>query len=382
MALPGPPVALVSPTVLGLDDGSVLVLAGQSPTSQDASGQNIRLATVEALANGRWSLAAAQPEALSESAIVVLLNGDVLVVGGVDAHQQTVPRAYLYQPGSDRWSRLPDLPAPRAALFAAPLKDGTVLVGGGASDSPDSFPSPSGQSNAWIFDPATRSWRSVSSMHGGRLFASATQLPDGRVLVAGGDGQGNPLASAEVFDPATISWTAIPELPQARSQQVAIVMGGNVVLMGGRAFNRFGGGFALNPVLDAEIFDVGSKSWSLGSPPNSNVGPEPFAAVAPAGHNRLLVLTQPLQGAVAYDVGADYWSRVTSPPLWQTTPVLATMANGKVLMVAGRSAWRFDPVGDPRSGDSGFGRETVVLALIAALLLLLIGLQRVFRGQQ
>jgi Galactose oxidase, central domain len=337
---------------------------------------------VEELVNGSWHLRAAEPEALYDSGIVMLPNQDVLVVGGIDIQEQVVQRAYLYDPAADRWSRMPDLPAPRAAPFAALLKDGTVLVGGGATHSPYTFAAPSGLTSAWIFDPATEAWRSTGSMHAGRLFASATPLPDGTVLIAGGYDQGSPLASTEVFDPATSSWTDAASLPQARGRHMATLMGSKVVVIGGTAFNTFGGGFVATPGLDAEIFDVRSRSWDLGSPLGINLRPPEFAALAPVAGQRILMLAQPLEVAFAYDVGADYWSSVTPPPHWQTTPTLSPMANGQVLFLAGKSAWLFDPNGKSGASGTALGRETVVLAVIAGVLLLLIGVQGFFRGRR
>ena len=179
------------------------------------------------------------------------------------------------------------------------------------------------------------------------------------------------MASAEVFDPVRGSWTVVAPLPQARSQQVATLIGSHVVLMGGRAFTVFGGGFALNAALDTELYDIGSRSWSLGSPPTFSLSPEPYVAVASAVDHRLLALTS-RQEAVAYDAGADYWSRITRPPSWQGSPALGTMASGQ--------AWLFDATGNPRSGESGPGKETVILFVIAGVLLFLIGVQRLFRG--
>jgi galactose oxidase-like protein/Kelch motif protein len=341
---------------------------------------------VEELVNGSWHLRAAEPEALSDSGIVMLPNQDVLVVGGVDSQERAVQRVFLYDPTADRWSRMPDLPAARAAPFAALLKDGTVLVGGGASGWPNDFPPPSGLSTAWIFDPATEAWRSTGLMHAGRLFASATPLPDGTVLIAGGYDQGSPLASTEVFDPTTSSWTQSASLPQARGRHLATLMESKVVLIGGTAFDSFGGGFVALPGLDAEIFDIRSRSWSLGSPLGVNLQLPEFAAVASITSQRILVLAQPLEVAFAYDVGADYWSRVTPPPHWRTSPAvtatLSPMANGQVLLVAGESAWLFDPNGNLPTSDSGPGSETVVLSVIAGALLLVIGMQAFFRGRR
>jgi hypothetical protein len=381
--LPAPPVGLANPTVLEFGDGSVLVLGGRSTVPETGIGaQSVPLPTVEGFVNGTWRLRAPEPQALYDSGILMLPNQDVLVVGGVNSDGRAVQQAFLYDPRADRWSRVPNLPAARAAPFAVLLRDGTVLVGGGATDSPSSFPAPSGLSTAWIFDPATEAWQSISPMHAGRLFASATPLPDGSVLVAGGDDQGSPLASAEVFDPKTRSWTVVASLPQARAQQLATLMEGNVVLIGGSAFNTFGGGFVANPSLDAEIFDVGSRSWRLGSPPGLHLNVPGFAAAAPVAAHRFLVLAPAPQLAIAYDAGADYWSRVTSAPHWQNSPTLTPMATGHVLFLAAKSAWLFDPNGQSRSSDTGPGAETLILAVVAGLLLLLIGVQGFFRGRR
>jgi hypothetical protein len=219
-------------------------------------------------------------------------------------------------------------------------------------------------------------------MHAGRLFASATPLPDGTMLIAGGYDQGSPVASTEVFDPTTSSWTHAASLPQARGRHLATLMESKVVLIGGTAFDTFGGGFVATPGLDAEIFDIRSRSWSLGSPLGMNLQLPEFAAVAPITAQRILVLAQPLQVAFAYDVGADYWSRVTPPPHWQTTPTLTPMPSGQVLLLAGKSAWLFDPNGNLPSSDTGLGSETVLLSVIAGVLLLLIGVQAFFRGRR
>jgi Kelch motif protein len=361
----------------------MLVLEGRSPIPETADGvQSVPLPVVESLANRTWRLRAPQPEAVYDSGLVTLPNRDVLVIGGVDDQERAVQQVFLYDPTADRWSRMPDLPAPRAAPFATLLEDGTVLVGGGASDSPSLFPPPSGLSTALIFDPATEAWRSISSTHAGRLFASATRLPDGTVLVAGGDDQGSPLASAEIFDPAMKAWTMAASLPHAREQHLATLAGGKVILVGGSSFNRFGGGFAATPGLDAEIFDVRSRSWSLGSPPGVNLHIPIFVAAAPIATQRILALSAPPQPALAYDAGSDYWSRITRPPAWQGNPTLRALADGQALLLAGKSAWLFDANSTPRSGDTGPGKETVILFLIAGVLLFLIGVQRLFRGRR
>ena len=58
-------------------------------------------------------------------------------------------------------------------------------------------------SSAELYDPATGSWSSTGSLVTARDMHTATLLPSGAVLVAGGYGASYCLNSAELYDPAT-----------------------------------------------------------------------------------------------------------------------------------------------------------------------------------
>jgi Flp pilus assembly secretin CpaC len=59
------------------------------------------------------------------------------------------------------------------------LPNGQVLVAGGSTLS-------TAFSSAELYDPATGTWKSTSPMNSVRRDATATMLPNGKVLVAGG----------------------------------------------------------------------------------------------------------------------------------------------------------------------------------------------------
>ena len=67
------------------------------------------------------------------------------------------------------------------------------------------------------------SWETNSPMVVARYWHTATLLPDGKVLAAGGYGQ-NPvsLSSAELFDPATGNWTQTGQMTDSRAAHAAI----------------------------------------------------------------------------------------------------------------------------------------------------------------
>jgi hypothetical protein len=84
----------------------------------------------------------------------------------------------------------------RAAHTATLLPNGQVLVAGGKGDNYVSLAS------AELYDPATGVWTPTSSMSTARAYYTATLLPDGQVLVAGGLGDGVSLPTAELYQAA------------------------------------------------------------------------------------------------------------------------------------------------------------------------------------
>src|SRR5207253_3188850 len=76
------------------------------------------------------------------------------------------------------------------------LNAGTALVAGG-------FDGVAAEASAELYDPTTDTWSATGSMTAFRGAHTATLLPTGTVLVAGGLGQ----ASAELYDPSVNGWS-------------------------------------------------------------------------------------------------------------------------------------------------------------------------------
>ena len=118
------------------------------------------------------------------------------------------------------WTATGSLNTARTFHTATLLPDGEVLVAGGEDSNSNRL------ANAELYDPTTGTWTATGSLNTARSGHTATLLPDGKVLVAGGfeSESDNFLASAELYDPATGSWTATGSLNTARAGQTATLL--------------------------------------------------------------------------------------------------------------------------------------------------------------
>jgi len=115
-------------------------------------------------------------------ATVALADGRLLAIGGEDEGIQLRASAELYDPASDTWTPTGSLLRARAEVRAVRLATGDVLVVGGV----DGDSTATGSIEQW--SAATGQWRTwVGSLPGPRAGHAVFALPDGRVLVLGGD---------------------------------------------------------------------------------------------------------------------------------------------------------------------------------------------------
>lgn len=129
------------------------------------------------------------------------------------------------------------------------LPNGKVLVAGGEVGV-------SSLHTAELYDPATGTWTATGRMVFGRSRHTATLLPSGRVLVAGGLGPGSALATAELYDPVSGTWTETGTMTTWRSHHTAtLLLNGRVLVAAG--YNNWS-----YDQLSAELYDPTTGSWT------------------------------------------------------------------------------------------------------------------------
>jgi WD40 repeat protein len=174
----------------------------------------------------------------------LLQNGKVLIVGGVlTSTSDPDATAEIYDPATGTFTMTGAMATAREQHTATLLADGRVLIVGGTTSPPASLTSAwlatgavdlQGTATAEIYDPSTGSFSGTGSMAAARTFHTATLLPNGTVLIAGG---GNENSTAEIYDPATGSFSVTGGMEVGRSGHTATLLpNGSVLVAGGGMF--------------------------------------------------------------------------------------------------------------------------------------------------
>jgi len=294
----------------------------------------------------------------------VAANGKLYVIGGWDDGKAGGVN-YEYDPATDKWTKKQPMPRPahHAALAAA---NGKIYVMGGFV-APADTALPLGAAwqpidNAWQYDPAADSWKSLPPVPTRRGSAVAIEA-GGKIYTIGGattmegrvtdDSRGrleskDPFFTAfgaarvlsvnEVYDPATNKWETRQPMSVPRNHAFGSAVNGKIYVIGGRT----GQGFILTATNTdvVEEYDPLSDSWNA---PRERMPTARSGGVSGTDGRKIYVAggevtTQELVGAFraieAYDPLTDSWSTLPSMPMPRHGAAGAVIGN-RLYLVSG-----------------------------------------------
>jgi hypothetical protein len=192
------------------------------------------------------------------AAVAALPDGDLLIAGGQNSSGEATADAVVLPAGEPLVTEVAGGMLLHRAGASATRVGSLVLIAGGGPDARSTA-----HDTFEVFDSETRHFDTAQSAKlagGPRREHGAVLLPDGRVLIAGGQAAvgSAPLGSAELIDVATSRVERVAgELQVARIAPQLLVLDGGAVLV---ALGRDASG-AL--VSELESFDLGTQRFSL-----------------------------------------------------------------------------------------------------------------------
>jgi Galactose oxidase, central domain len=302
-----------------------------------ARGQVLALYTSargRALVDPIWTTVGSMATARVGHTATLLPSGKVLVAG-------SGATAELYDPATGTWSPTGKMTTVRSGHTATLLPSGKVLVAGGRGvgggpvwNNPLGF-----LATAELYDPEAGTWTSTGSMTTRHLNHTATLLPSGKVLVAGGYNRNYvrgydftywTTSVAELYDPEAGTWSATGSMSNARGSHTATLLTSGKVLVAA-GYSTFPYGSLLDT---AELYDATVGTW-IGA--GSII---PMRAGSPASSRAYLNATLVASGKVLF-TGGD----ANSPQLYDPSTG-SSSATGSMLAEHYHSTATLLPSGD------------------------------------
>ena len=185
------------------------------------------------------------------------------------------------------------------------------------------------------FAQTSGTWTTTGSMNTARTHHTATLLPNGKVLVAGGFNQSNLLASAELYNPGTGKWTVTGGMATARWGHSATLLPNGEVLVAGGSTAATGSA----PTAEAELYNPTTGKWTTTGSMTYNRERHGAALLADgqvlvAGGNSTPVYPGSLT-AELYNPTTGKWTATGSINVGHIDAQATLLQDGRVLMAGG-----------------------------------------------
>ncbi len=189
-----------------LPNGGVVAAGGLAPGLHGASA--LALAEIYDPVDAKWKPASPMSIGRWSLDAIALKNNKVLFAGGASAFSESavLDSAELFDPASLSFIPVENkMSAARHSFGISMLKDGRILLTGGSTQG--NSLNGSGTTSTDLYDPETNRFSTAAPLKDGRALHAQLTLKDGRVVVIGGAQR-----NAEIYDPASNQWTTFPGL--------------------------------------------------------------------------------------------------------------------------------------------------------------------------
>jgi len=292
---------------------------------------------------GKWVRLAPFPQAIGEL-LGVGINGKLYAFQGLLPGFKPAGLVYEYDPGSDAWTQKKPMPHPvhHAALT---VFNGKMYLFGGFDSPATGPPGWNPVNDAWEYDPVTDGWRALAQMptlRGGGVAA----VVGGKIYVIGGAGPvadastpairprqpQRSLGNVEEYDPAANTWRARAPMPTPCNHMGGEAVNGKIYVIGGRLSGAFIIGFPGNINL-VQAYDPATDSWVTKKPmPTARSGLNTaslngiiYTAGGEVQNDDYLAAFRAFE---AYDPASDTW--------WQLPPMLLPRHEGIMAALGNR----------------------------------------------
>jgi N-acetylneuraminic acid mutarotase len=200
-----------------------------------------------------WTEENKMPEKIFGQAAVEL-NGKIYIFGGRTGDLYSgvsSNHSYLYDPATDSWTRIADMPASKAFIAAAVI-DGKIYTLGGSTIGYEALTS------LYMYDPESNTWEKKANLQRGRSLPTAN-VYNGKIYVIGGgeadaDVAGTAFPYFDVYDPSNDSWNSKEDISQPRVGHGSGIINNKLYICGGFSSNT--------ELRDLNEYDFENDTWT------------------------------------------------------------------------------------------------------------------------
>ena len=322
----------------------------------------ILLTTIEGIAGSDWKVVTELPTKRVDFATAVV-DGKIYLIGGTflenaqGRRRENEPGIWrgpfgistveVYDPRTNTWERVADMPAPRANAEAA-VVGGKIYVIGGYTGIDNRGENLKVLKVVEVYNPQTDTWERKQDMSLPRV-RFGTGVVAGRIYAIGGwvhprdrkPGMPGRIGLVEVYDPDTDTWAKRKSMPTRRTRFGTAVVNDQIYAIGGHGWPQVGnrgGPFLIN----IEAYHPKINRWKKqNSMPNLRrsfstivVGDDIYLIGGLAWPEELVGIGKYLGTIDVYSPDKGKWSDISSMPTAKA-PFASAVVDGRIYVFGG-----------------------------------------------